>query len=125
MNHLFHKFALGVSRMLGSMWALITAVALIFIAGYYFGYTEKWTVESMVVIGTFLMLFFLQHSQNVGERATHLKLDELIRVIEGARNEVASVEDRAEDEIEELKQTITEACEEVKEIEEQVAVGNK
>lgn len=106
-----------MSRILGSVWAFFTAVALILIAGYHFGYTEKWTVESMVVIGTFLMLFFLQHSQNVGERATHLKLDELIRVMEGARNEVASVEDRAEDEIDELKQTITEACEEVREIE--------
>lgn len=58
MNNFFHKFALGMSRILGSMWAFFTAVTLIFIAGYHLGYTEKWAVESMVVIGSFLMLFF-------------------------------------------------------------------
>lgn len=59
----------------------------------------------------------LQPSQNIGERATHLKLDELIRAIEGARNQVASVEERDEDAMDELKQTIDEACEEINEIE--------
>lgn len=107
MNDLFHKFALGMSRIIGSMWAFFTALALIFIAAYHVGFTDKWTVESIVVIGSFLMLFFLQHSQNVNERATHLKLDELIRALEGARNEVVSIEDRAEHEIDELKKTIS------------------
>ncbi|MEO5702397.1 MAG: low affinity iron permease family protein [Gammaproteobacteria bacterium] len=121
MNHLFHKFALKVSRVLGSLWALLAALLLIVAGGQYFGYTEKWTVESIVVILTFLMVFFLQHSQNIAERATHLKLDELIRAIEGARNEVVSVEDRAEDEIDELKQAIIEARDEAREAETEAA----
>ncbi|MEO5574476.1 MAG: low affinity iron permease family protein [Gammaproteobacteria bacterium] len=117
MNHLFHKFALRMSRIIGSMWAFFTAVILVVVTAYHFGFTEKWTVESVIVIASFLMLFFLQHSQNVNERATHLKLDELIRALEGARNEVVSIEDRAENEIEELKETIMDANEELKEIE--------
>jgi low affinity Fe/Cu permease len=50
------------------------------------------------------MIFFLQHSQNVSDKATHLKLDELIRAVQGARNEVAAAEDREEYEIDALKQ---------------------
>ncbi len=49
------------------------------------------------------------------KKATHLKLDELIRSIEGARNEVASIEDKAESEIDELKQKIVEARDELEE----------
>ncbi len=120
MKHLFHKFALGMSRLLGSMWAFFLAIILMFVGGYYFGYTEKWTVESIVVISTFLMLFILQHSINVGERSTHLKLDELIRALEGARNEAISIEDKPEIQMDELKSTITEACSELQDAEENI-----
>ncbi len=115
MINLFHKFALHMSRIIGSVWAFFIAVILIILGSLHIGYTEKWTVESIVVLVTFLMVFFLQHSQNVGEKATHLKLDELIRSIEGARNEVASIEDKAESEIDELKQKIVEARDELEE----------
>lgn len=121
MNHFFHKFALHVSRLLGSMWTFIAAVLLIVIGGLYLGFTEKWTVESIVVIITFLMVFFLQHSQNADEKATHLKLDELIRAVEGARNEVIAVEEKPEVEVHELKEAGEQALEqEVEKLEEDV-----
>ena len=50
-----------------------------------------------------MLLFFLQASQNHSDNATHLKLDEIVRAIEGARDEVVHAEERAEDEIEELR----------------------
>ena len=53
-----------------------------------------------------MVLFFLQKSQNHNDKATHLKLDELVKAVEGARNEVVSVETKAEKDIDELKESI-------------------
>ena len=105
MEHLFHKSAAHFSRILGSTWGFVTAIAVILVVGFYTSFTEKWTVESIIVLITFLLLFFIQHSQNVSDKATHLKLDEIIRALEGARNEVTAVEDKEEHLIEELRQS--------------------
>lgn len=110
MEALFHKFAAHFSRVIGSMWALIAVIVAVTIAAFYLEFTDKWTIESIVVLGSFLMLFFLQHSQNVNDKATHLKLDELIRALQGARNEVVGSETRAEQEIDELKEAIVDAA---------------
>jgi low affinity Fe/Cu permease len=48
------------------------------------------------VIATFLVIFFLQNAQNFAEKVRHLKLDELIRAIEGARSEKVSAEQKQE-----------------------------
>lgn len=109
MDALFHRFAAHFNRLMGSTYAFFVVLAGIIIIGFYLGFTERWTAESIVVLASFLILFFLQHSQNINDKATHLKLDELIRAMEGARNEVMAVEDKAEEEIDELKEVIVEA----------------
>lgn len=105
MDQLFHKFAAHFSRIMGSTWGFVSALVVIVVLGFYTSFTEKWTVESIIVFISFLILFFIQHSQNVSDKATHLKLDEIIRALEGARNEIAEVEEEDEVAIEELRQS--------------------
>src|SRR5687767_9586558 len=98
MHDIFRKFAVVVSRIVGSGWAFMIAIGLVLGTGWYFNFSEAWKsnlgfVSTLTVL---LLLFFLQKSQNHNDKATHLKLDELIRAAEGARDEVASAEKQAE-----------------------------
>jgi low affinity Fe/Cu permease len=60
-----------------------------------------WTVTSII---TFLMVFLLQNTENRDFAAIHLKLDELIRAIQGANNAFVNVEALSLEELERLKQ---------------------
>jgi low affinity Fe/Cu permease len=61
---------------------------------------------------TFLMVFLIQRAQNADTRALHLKLDELVRAVEGARNEVAGIEQQGEQAIELAQKVAVEIAEE-------------
>jgi low affinity Fe/Cu permease len=50
------------------------------------------------------MVFLIQNTQNRDAKAIHLKLDELLKAIEGARNNLIDLEDMADEELEELQQ---------------------
>lgn len=103
----FRQFAAYVSsKVAASPLVLLVVMVLLALSGWYYGFSEKWehTTTFIVAIATFLMIFFLQNSQNFGEKVTHLKLDELIRAIEGTRNEVVSAEQKQEHEIDALRQ---------------------
>ena len=112
MDKLYQKFAAAVSRILRSPWTLLFALVLLSGTGVISGFSENWRkfIDFTIAIGTFLILFFLQKSQNVGDKATHAKLDELIRAIGGARSEFAAVEDEHEQEIDRLKEAVAEEC---------------
>jgi len=70
------------------------------------GYSENWqlVINTGTTIATFLMLFVLQNSQNRDTKAIHLKLDELLRAIEGARTGLAMVGEMSDDELDELEE---------------------
>jgi low affinity Fe/Cu permease len=53
---------------------------------------------------TFLMVFLIQNTQNRDAKAIHLKLDELIRAVEGARTRLVHLEDLSDDELGELQE---------------------
>jgi low affinity Fe/Cu permease len=53
------------------------------------------------------MVFLIQNKQNRDSAALHLKLDELIRVNEAARNKLLDLEDPTEAELEHLKGSFT------------------
>lgn len=112
MGELYRKFASAVSDVLSSWLTLLVVVAAILFTGWYFHFSDAWTwwLAFIVTNGTFLLLFFLHKSQRVNDKVTHLKLDELIRAMEGARNIVAAVEDKTEKEIDEMKQLVGEDC---------------
>jgi low affinity Fe/Cu permease len=103
----FRQFAAYISsKVAASPLVLLVVVVLLALSGWYYGFSEKWehTTTFIVAIATFLMIFFLQNSQNFGEKVTHLKLDELIRAVEGTRNEVVAAEEKQEHEIDTLRQ---------------------
>jgi low affinity Fe/Cu permease len=110
----FRKLANAASTRMGSHWAFIAAISLVVgwaAAGPLFHFSDGWqlAINTGTTILTFLMVFLIQTTQNRDAKATHLKLDELIRSSK-ARNVFAHLEqateaelDRFEREFEELR----------------------
>jgi low affinity Fe/Cu permease len=104
MHDLFRIFAAKISRFIGSLWALIILILSVALTGYYFAFSDKWeiNINFTISVATLAVLVFLQKSQNHNDKATHLKLDELIKASEGARNEIVAVEKQAEEDMDDL-----------------------
>jgi low affinity Fe/Cu permease len=87
-------FALAVGMLL--VWAL---------TGPIFHFSDSWqlVINTATTIITFLMVFLIQNTQNRDAVAMHVKLDELIRAVHGARNRLMDLEDLTEEELEELR----------------------
>ena len=104
----FHRLAVGASAVTGSVWAFVAALALILLwalLGPVFHYSDTWqlVVNTATTIITFLMIFLVQNTQNRDARAIHLKLDELIRHVQGARNSLIALEDMSDEELDRLE----------------------
>ncbi len=108
-NH-FHALSSRVSDALGSLRAFVVAVAVILITGIFFRFSQEWEQHMgfAINVAVFLFLFLLQKSQDVGDKATHLKLDELIRTHGGARNEMIFAEEKSEEEIDQMRERLVE-----------------
>jgi len=109
MNELFRRFSQKASEVVGSSWAFIVAVLLIVVwavSGPFFHFSDTWQLimNTITNIITFLMVFMIQSTQNRDAKAIHLKLDELIRSIEKARNNLVDLEDMSDDELEKLQE---------------------
>jgi low affinity Fe/Cu permease len=109
MKDTFHRFAHRAADSVGSPAAFITGLAVIVvwaITGPVFRYSDTWqlVINTGTTIITFLMVFLIQNTQNRDSRAVHLKLDELIRSIKSARNEMVGLEDLSDVELDELQQ---------------------
>lgn len=106
MNDIFRRFAAMVSRVVGSGWTLTFVTVLIVGSGFYSGFSESWSdaTDFGAKLTVLFLVFLLQKSQNHNDKATHLKLDELIQVSEGARNEIISAELNTEKKMDILKQ---------------------
>lgn len=102
MHEAFRKFARQTSGIAGSPWTFVIAVAAIVlwaVAGPLFNFSTTWQllVNTGTTILTFLMVFIIQNTQNRDSHAMHLKLDELINSIEGARNQLIDIEDSSDE----------------------------
>lgn len=105
----FRHFANHASHLLGTPVAFGIAVLLIvawLVAGPAFHYSDAWqlTINTGTTIITFLMVFIIQHTQNRDTQVVHLKLDELIRAVERARNELVDLEDLSDEELTRLQE---------------------
>jgi low affinity Fe/Cu permease len=106
---LFYKIARKTSEAVGSPLASISAVTVIIIwaiTGPIFKFSDTWqlVINTGTTIVTFLMVFLIQNSQNRDAKAVQIKLDELIRAIHSARNEIIDVENSSEEELQNLQQ---------------------
>ncbi len=104
----FRIIAQRTARTLGTAWAFCAAVAVIIIwgaTGPTFHYSDTWQliINTGTTIVTFLMVFLIQNTQNRDAKAVHLKLDELIRALKGARNNLVDLEGLSDEELKKLE----------------------
>src|SRR5205823_14414562 len=112
MHEAFRRFAQTSAQLVGSAWAFILAVVVILvwaITGPAFGFSDTWqlVINTGTTIVTFLMVFLIQNTQNRDAKSLHLKLDELIRAIQGARNRLVDLEKLSDDELKKLEEQFT------------------
>src|SRR6058998_3398497 len=105
----FRIFARHASMVLGSAWTFASAILIIIIwglTGPMFRYSDTWQliINTGTTIVTFLMVFLIQNTQNRDAKAAHLKLDELIRAVKDARNELVDLEDLSDEELQKLEE---------------------
>lgn len=99
LNNWFDNFASKASAVLGSSWVFILAVLLVLswlASGPFFHFSTAWNfaANSATTVITFIMIFVIQNAQNREMKAIHLKLDELIRAVDKAHNELIEAEQR-------------------------------
>jgi low affinity Fe/Cu permease len=109
MNNHFRRFSASVSNLVGTPFAFLLAIFLIVIwvlTGPLFHYSDTWqlVINTSTTIVTFLMVFIIQNTQNREMKALHLKLDELIRSSEKARNKLIDLENLSDDELTRLQE---------------------
>ena len=107
-NDWFGKFAAFASGWLGSKWAFSWAVLVIVVwgaSGYLFHFSDTWqlVINTGTTIVTFLMVFLIQNTQSRDARAINLKLNELIRAVSKARNQMIDIENLSDLELDELQ----------------------
>jgi low affinity Fe/Cu permease len=115
MRERFRKFAHTTSQIVGSPWSFLVACAVICawaLTGPHFRYNDTWqlVINTGTTIVTFLMVFLIQNTQNRDARAMHLKLDELIRALKGARNQLVNLEEMSDEELDELQKEFHRVC---------------
>ena len=109
MGEIFHKFATSISEIVGTPWAFLTALLRVILwvaAGPVFQYSDSWqlVINTSTTIITFLMVFIIQSSQNRDTKALHIKLDELLRAVHGARTGLINIENLSDEDLLQLQQ---------------------
>ena len=108
MNDMFRAFAQSVSSIMGSAWSFVSALLLIVIwavTGPFYHYSDSWqlVINTGTTIVTFLMVFLIQCTQNRDTKAIQLKLNELLRGVEGARTGLVNLEKLTDQELKQLE----------------------
>lgn len=114
-HHLTARIAQACARQSARPWALMVALLFVLawaVTGPFFGFSNAWQliINSGTSIVTFVMVFLIQNAQNRDTAAIQLKLDELIRATEGAKNDLMALERESEDTLERVQAELAEAC---------------
>jgi low affinity Fe/Cu permease len=109
----FDRFARHIAYFAGHPLAFAGALALIvlwLVCGPLFGYSDTWqlVINTATTIVTFLMVFVIQNTQNRDGAALQIKLDELVRAMEGAHNGLLDLEELSEAELERFRKKYVE-----------------
>jgi len=100
----FTRFAKWTSRAAGHPATFAIAVLIILVwaaTGPIFEFSDTWqlVINTSTTIITFLMVFLIQNTQNRDSAAMQLKLDELIRAINGAHNGLLDLEELSDEDL--------------------------
>jgi low affinity Fe/Cu permease len=120
MKEAFRRFASTISARAGSSWAFIGALLILLIwaiSGPVFHYSDTWqlSINTGTTIVTFLMVFLIQNTQNREAKAINLKLDEVIRALHEARNDMINLENASDEQLDEVEHEFHELSEELQE----------
>ncbi len=108
MKEAFRRFARLAAEGVGSPAAFLLGVLMTLVwaaSGSYFHYSDTWQliINTGTSIGTFLIVFLIQNTQNREAKVMQLKLDELIRAVKLARTELVQMEGLTDEELEDLQ----------------------
>ena len=115
----FTKLTKGTAHVTGRPATFMAATAVIIVwaaVGPLFGFSDTWqlVINTSTTIVTFLMVFLIQSTQNRDSEAVQVKLDEIIRAIGHARNELLDLEELEEADLDQLKGTFLELAEQAR-----------
>jgi low affinity Fe/Cu permease len=104
----FARVAKWTAHATGHPAAFGTAVLIIVgwaVTGPLFGFSDTWqlAINTGTTIVTFLMVFLIQNTQSRDATAVQIKLDELIRAVQGAHNALLDLDQLAEADLELLR----------------------
>ena len=106
----FHRLTKGTAHITGRPITFLLAVLTIVVwavTGPLFAFSDTWqlVINTSTTIVTFLMVFLIQSTQNRDAEAMQVKLDEIIRSIQGAKNELLDLEELEEKELDRIRET--------------------
>ena len=115
LRHVFRAMAERTAHAVGSPWAFALAALVIVgwaCSGPLFHFSDTWqlVINTATTIVTFLVVFLIQNSQNRDSKAIHLKLDELLRGVRGARTGLINLESLSDEELDQLQKEFEELC---------------
>ena len=113
MEDKFRYLSERIAQWAGTPWSFCIAIGLVLlwaVSGPLFGYSDTWqlVINTGTTIITFLMVFLIQNTQNRDAIAVQLKLDELLRVVKGARTGMINVDQLSNAELQELRRHLEE-----------------
>ena len=119
-DSLFTRFAKWTSHAAGHPATFASAVIIILVwavTGPIFEFSDTWqlVINTGTTIITFLMVFLIQNTQNRDSAAMQLKLDELIRAINGAHNGLLDLEELSDEELDKIKSRYEELARQARE----------
>ncbi len=108
-SSMFGRLASRTSRWMGHPMGFVVACAVIILwlaTGPFFHFSDTWqlVINTGTTIITFLMVFLIQNTQNRESMAVQVKLDELIRAVEGAHNALLDLEELTDDELSRIRE---------------------